>query len=100
MKHERVVFDTNVLISALLLASSTPAQALEIALSNGQLVATSATMRELATKLHSTKFDRYVSQHARDALLIRLTGLIELVDVVIRFGRRAIRKTTSFWKLL
>jgi uncharacterized protein len=82
MKHERVVFDTNVLISALLFASSTPAQALELAFRNGQLVATSATMSELTTKLRSTKFDRYVSQHARDALLIRLTGLMELVDVV------------------
>jgi uncharacterized protein len=82
MKHERVVFDTNVLISALLFASSTPAQALEIAFRNGQLVATSATMSELTTKLRSTKFDRYVSQQARDALLIRLTGLIEMVDVV------------------
>ncbi len=39
-------------------------------------------MSELTTKLRSAKFDRYVSQHARDALLIRLTGLIELVDVV------------------
>ncbi len=43
---------------------------------------TSETVRELSTKLRSSKFDGYVSQHARDVLLIRLIGLIELVDVV------------------
>jgi|SRR5271165_3565038 len=82
MKHERVVFDTNVLISALLSTTSTPARALEVAITISQLVATSATLRELMVKLLSPRFDRYVSQQQRDALLLRLAPLIEIVEVV------------------
>lgn len=81
MKHERIVFDTNVLISALLFATSTPARALETAIITGQLVATSATLRELMAKLLSSRFDRYVSQQPRDALLLRLAPLVEIVEV-------------------
>jgi uncharacterized protein len=82
MKHERVVFDTNVLISALLSTTSTPARALEVAITTDQLVATAATLRELMAKLLSPRFDRYVSQQQRDALLLRLAPLVEIVEVV------------------
>jgi putative PIN family toxin of toxin-antitoxin system len=82
MKRERVVIDTNVLISGLFSTTSTPARALERAVTNGQLVATTATLRELMAKLLSPKFDRYVSRERRDALLVRLAPLIEIVEVV------------------
>ena len=89
MKHERVVFDTNVLISALLSTTSTPARALEAAITGEQLLATSATLRELMAKLLSAKFDRYVSRELRDALLFRLAPLVEVVEVAqeIRVSR-------------
>src|SRR5438552_3729532 len=82
MTRERVVIDTNVLISGLLSMTSTPAKAVERAVTSGQLVATTATLRELMTKLLSPKFDRYVSRERRDALLIRLAPLIEIIEVV------------------
>ena len=82
MRGERVVFDTNVVISALLFPTSKPAHALERAIATGQLIATSATVRELVAKLVSPKFDRYVSRPHRDALLSRLAFFIEVVDVV------------------
>ena len=82
MKPERVVFDTNVLISGALSTTSTPALALEHAISNGQLLASTATLRELMEKLLSAKFDPYVSRDRRDALLLRLAPLIEIVEVV------------------
>ena len=82
MTRERVVLDTNVLISGLLSATSTPARAVERAVSDGQLVATAATLRELMSKLLSPKFDRYVPRERRDALLLRLAPLIEIVEVV------------------
>jgi len=82
MARERVVIDTNVLISGLLSTTSTPAKAVDRAVTSGQLVATSATLRELMTKLLSPKFDRYVSRERRDALLIRLAPLIEIIEVV------------------
>lgn len=82
MERERVVFDTNVLISGLLSATSTPARALERAVSEGQLVASRHTLRELMTTLLSPKFDRYVSQERRHALLARLAPLLDIVEIV------------------
>ncbi len=81
MRHDRAVFDTNVLISALLFTTSRPARALELAITGGQLVGTSATLRELVATFLSPKFDGYVSRQHRDALLLRLSPLIEIVQV-------------------
>jgi len=84
MTRDRVVFDTNVLISGLLSATSTSARAVEHAIKGGQLLASTETLRELMTKLLSPKFDRYVPHEQRDALLLRLAPLIEIVEVVQR----------------
>ena len=82
MERERIVFDANVLISGLLSATSTPARALERAVSEGQLVASRHTLRELMTTLLSPKFDRYVSQERRHELLARLAPLLDIVEIV------------------
>ena len=82
MTRERVVIDTNVLISGLFLATSTPAQAVDKAVTKAQLVATMETLRELIEKLHSPKFDRYVRRKRRDALLERVASLVEIIDVL------------------
>jgi putative PIN family toxin of toxin-antitoxin system len=82
MTRERVVLDTNVLISGLLSTTSTPARAVDHAIGGGQLLASTATLRELMTKLLSPKFDRYVPRERRDALLLRLAPLIELVEIL------------------
>src|SRR3954470_21011870 len=91
MTRERVVIDTNVLISSLLLTSSTPARSVEKAVTNGQLVATAATLRELIETLLLPTFDRYVRRERRDALLQRVASLVEIVDVLqpIRASRDA-----------
>ncbi len=82
MTRERVVIDTNVLISGLLSTTSTPAQALEKAVTKAQLVATMETLRELIENLHSPKFHRYVRRERRDALLERVASLVEIIDVL------------------
>jgi len=82
MARERVVIDTTVLISGLLSTTSTPATAVERAVTTAQLVVTDATLRELMTKLLSPKFDRYVARERRDALLLRLAPLIEIAEVL------------------
>ena len=82
MARERIVVDTNVLISGLLSTTSTPARAVERAVRTAQLVGTTATLRELVTKLLSPKIDRYVSRERRDALLLQLAPLIEIVEVL------------------
>lgn len=82
MARERVVIDTNVLISGLFSTKSTPALTVEKAVTKAQLVATTETFRELITKLHSPKFDRYVDRERRDALLERVASLVEIIDVL------------------
>lgn len=82
MTRERVVIDTNVLISGLFSTTSTPAKAVEKAVTRAQLVATLETLRELIEKLHSPKFDRYVRRERRDALLERVASLVEIIDVL------------------
>ncbi len=82
MTRERVVIDTNVLISSLFLTTSTPAQAVDKAVTSAQLIATTETLRELIGKLHSPKFDRYVRRERRDALLERVASLVEIIDVL------------------
>ena len=82
MTRERVVIDTNVLISSLFFATSTPAKAVEKAVTTAQLVATTETLRELIEKLLLPKFDRYVHRERRDALLQRVASLVEIIDVL------------------
>src|SRR4051812_8808373 len=82
MTRERVVIDTNVLIRGLLSTTSTPAQAVEKAVTNARLVATMETLRQLIGNLLSPTFDRYVRGERREALLERVASLVEIVEVL------------------
>jgi uncharacterized protein len=82
MSRERIVIDTNVLISALLSTNSAPARAMEKAITDGQLLASNSTLRELVEKFDSPKFDRYISHEQRNRLLHRLLPLVEIVEIV------------------
>ena len=82
MKIDRVVIDTNVLISAALLDDSVPARARNHVLRHGELVATEPTFAEFVGRLMSQKFDAYASRAARELLLQRLVPIIDIVPVV------------------
>jgi putative PIN family toxin of toxin-antitoxin system len=82
MKTERVVIDTNVLISAALLEDSVPARARNHALRHGQLIATEHTLAEFVGRLMSPRFDAYTSRAARETLLQRLIPVVEMASVV------------------
>lgn len=82
MKTERIVIDTNVLISAALLDESVSARARNHAMRHGQLIATQDTFAELVGRILAPKFDRYLSRAARETLLQRLQPIVEIVPVV------------------
>lgn len=84
MRRDRVVLDTNVLISGALSASSIPSRALEAAVRQAQLLASAATLRELMATMLAPKFDPYVSREKCDALLLRFAPLVEIVEVIQR----------------
>jgi len=68
MKVDRVVIDTNVLISAALIPASVPAQCVDWALANTTLLFSPDTFEELQTRLWRPKFDRYLSLEQRRAI--------------------------------
>jgi uncharacterized protein len=82
--RERVVLDTNVLISGVLSSESTPARAVDRAITAGQLLASVATLRELTERLLSPKFDPFVSREKRELLLLRFSAVVEIVEVIQR----------------
>lgn len=77
--RERLVVDTNALVSHLLLPESVPGLAVRRAIAEGQLLVSEATLLELADVLARQKFDRYVSLPDRQEFIRRLGGIAELV---------------------
>jgi|SRR5712671_748547 len=82
MTRTRVVVDTNVLVSRLILPQSLPAQALRRAELEALLLISEATMFELADALGRPKFDRYVSLENRKSFLQRLGHIAEFVHII------------------
>ena len=77
----RFVFDTNVIVSALLFNDSVPGQAFIRALNHGMILVSGALVGELSRVLGRDRFDRYVTREERDeflASLIRESNLIEI----------------------
>lgn len=58
----RFVFDTNVLVSALLLPDSKPRKALDMALRKGKVLLSYAALAELYEVLSRKQFRRYVDE--------------------------------------
>jgi putative PIN family toxin of toxin-antitoxin system len=77
--RERIVADTNCLVSRLLLPSSVPSRAVRNAADFGLLLVSEATMDELADVLSRPKFDRYVSMQDRQQFLRLLGRIAEFV---------------------
>jgi putative PIN family toxin of toxin-antitoxin system len=78
----RVVADTNVLVSRLILPESLPAQVLRQVELNSLLLFSESTMYELADVLSRQKFDRYVSLDDRRGFLQRLGKIAEFIPIV------------------
>lgn len=71
-KSKTFVFDTNVLISALIFPSTVPAQALHRALAQGNLAISQACWDELEEVLDRPKFRKYLSSDDLEVALTRL----------------------------
>lgn len=80
MRVERVVLDTNILVSAVL-TPGRPFVVLEWVLANGTLIFSDPTFDELATRLGKSKFDRYISQQRRRELLADLEAAAEWTSI-------------------
>lgn len=97
-KRQRIVIDTNVLLSRLLRPSSAPGRAVSKATRNTVLVS-EETMNELADVFARPKFDPYVTLQERQQFLRQLGRLAEFVPIVSRVHRCRDPKDDKFLEL-
>ncbi len=82
MTVDRVVLDTNVLISATLLPVGQPRRVLDaVRDANGVLLFSHETFDELQSCLGRAKFDPYVSSHNRALYLAQLQAVSDWVSI-------------------
>jgi putative PIN family toxin of toxin-antitoxin system len=81
MKAERVVLDTNVLISAALSPHGKPSACLSWVLDNATLLTSQELLAELETRLGRPKFSKYVDEARRRAFVADLALSTVLVEV-------------------
>ena len=93
------VFDTNIIVSALLFEDSKPALALQEALDQGNLLLSMEVAEEIAEVLRRSKFDRYVKRKTREEFL--RTYILEAVFVKLSrlFKFVVIQKIMNFLNL-
>lgn len=80
------VFDTNIIVSALLLKNSTSRQALDKANDTGQLLLSVEAISELNEVLKRNKFNKYVTESERMtflAALVRKARLLEPREIIV-----------------
>jgi putative PIN family toxin of toxin-antitoxin system len=85
MKSENFVFDTNSLISALILSSSVSRLSLRKADEIGRLIFSRDTLIELNEVLIRSKFDKYVSLDERLEYIERLESRGEIIETTSIF---------------
>jgi putative PIN family toxin of toxin-antitoxin system len=77
----RIVFDTNVLISALMFEDSIPAQIFFLAIEKGEVLISTALTTELHEVIYRPKFDKYITDSQREDFMLALVETSTLVDV-------------------
>ncbi len=65
----RLVFDTNIIISAMLFEGSKPSKAFSVGIKQGVILFSSSTLSELEDVLWRKKFDPYISHEERKQFL-------------------------------
>lgn len=80
--RQRLVIDTNVLLSHLLLPGSVPDQVVIRAVRSSQMLVSEATLAELIDVISRPKFDPYIRSELRRGLISRLTAIAEVVPIL------------------
>jgi len=77
----RSAFDTNVIVSAVLLADSVPRRALDKALDEGKILISVPTLLELSEVLSRKKLNAYLLEEERMRFLVALLKEAEMVEI-------------------
>jgi putative PIN family toxin of toxin-antitoxin system len=95
----RVIFDTNVLISRLLLANSMASRAVRRLMDRSQPLVSEDTLTELAEVLSRPKFDPYVSREDRQRFFELFARVAEWVTITTTIRRCRDPKDDKFLEL-
>lgn len=82
MTKKRIVLDTNILISGLVLSSSKPQQIFDYVTENQILLISEATFAEIFQTFIRPKFDKYLSIEKRLAFIATLRQKAEIIDIL------------------
>ncbi|HEY9703459.1 MAG TPA: putative toxin-antitoxin system toxin component, PIN family [Allocoleopsis sp.] len=82
MTNLRIILDTNVLISGLLLSSSTSQKVFDLVTEKETLLISATTFAEIYQTLIRPKFDKYLSIEKRFIFLGNLREKAEIVDII------------------
>ena len=98
----RVVFDTNVIVSAMLFIDSAPGRAILASLEHGTILMSQSLAGELSRVLNRGKFDRYLPRERRERFLGALIRATDLITSTLRSTHVETPKTTEFlnWPLM
>jgi predicted nucleic acid-binding protein len=92
----RYVFDTNVVVSAALLAGSVPRQAFAKALDKGKILISVPTLLELAEVLNRKKLNRYLLEEERMRFSSRCLKRQSWLRLAKRLLHVEMRRTINF----
>jgi hypothetical protein len=81
MNKFRVVLDTNILISGLILSSSKSQQVFDLVTENEILLISENTFQEIYQTFRRSKFDQYLSLEKRLGFLASLREKAQLIDI-------------------
>jgi len=95
----RVILDTNVLISRLLLVNSTASRAVRLLSERAQPLVSEDTLTELADTLSRPKFDPYVSREDRQGFFELFARVAEWVRITTTIRRCRDPKDNKFLEL-
>lgn len=79
--ESRFVFDTNVLVSALLFPKSSAGLAVEKGFLRGTILVSADVLEELSRVLDKKRFDKYLPISMRQAFFLQYETLAEFIDV-------------------
>ena len=94
-----LVFDTNTLISGLLLPDSEPARAVKKGIYEGKIIVSGDTLNELAEVLSRAKFDRYISLENRKEYFRYFGRVVEKVEIIRKIKACRDPKDNKFLEL-
>ncbi|MGK7898138.1 MAG: putative toxin-antitoxin system toxin component, PIN family [Xenococcus sp. (in: cyanobacteria)] len=92
----RLVIDTNVIVSSLLFAQSTPRQAVNKALDTGKILISQEIIEELTKVLSRKKLNRYLLEEERMRFLADFLKDTEMVKITQNFDICRDKKDNKF----